>query len=42
MPIKIADSLPARAVLESENIFVMTEHRKNHFGADEVLYQKSL
>ena len=27
MPIKIADSLPARAVLESENIFVMTEHR---------------
>lgn len=27
MPIKISDSLPARAVLESENIFVMTEHR---------------
>ena len=27
MPIKIADSLPARAVLESENIFVMTERR---------------
>lgn len=27
MPIKIANSLPARAVLESENIFVMTEHR---------------
>ena len=27
MPIKIADSLPARAVLEGENIFVMTEHR---------------
>lgn len=27
MPIKIADSLPARSVLESENIFVMTEHR---------------
>lgn len=27
MPIKIPDSLPARAVLESENIFVMTEHR---------------
>lgn len=27
MPIKIADSLPARAILESENIFVMTEHR---------------
>lgn len=27
MPIKIADRLPARAVLESENIFVMTERR---------------
>jgi len=27
MPIKIADSLPARAILEEENIFVMTEHR---------------
>ena len=27
MPIKIADSLPASAVLESENIFVMTERR---------------
>ena len=27
LPIKIPDSLPARAVLESENIFVMTEHR---------------
>ena len=31
MPIKIADSLPARAVLESENIFVMTEHRARTF-----------
>ena len=30
MPIKIADSLPARAVLESENIFVMTEYRAVH------------
>ena len=30
MPIKIPDSLPARAVLESENIFVMTEHRAVH------------
>ena len=30
MPIKIPDSLPARAVLESENIFVMTEHRAIH------------
>ncbi|MCL2747297.1 MAG: homoserine O-succinyltransferase [Oscillospiraceae bacterium] len=27
MPIRISDSLPARAVLESEGIFVMTEHR---------------
>ena len=27
MPIRIPDSLPARAVLESENIFVMTEAR---------------
>lgn len=30
MPIKIPDSLPARATLESENIFVMTEHRAMH------------
>lgn len=30
MPIKIPDSLPARTVLESENIFVMTEHRALH------------
>ena len=30
MPIKIADSLPARAVLESENIFVITEYRAIH------------
>lgn len=30
MPICIPDSLPARAVLESENIFVMTEHRAIH------------
>ena len=30
MPIKIPDSLPARAVLESENIFVMTEYRALH------------
>jgi len=27
MPVKIPDSLPARGVLESENIFVMGEHR---------------
>ena len=27
MPIKIPDRLPARATLESENIFVMTENR---------------
>ncbi|HHU05021.1 MAG TPA: homoserine O-succinyltransferase [Clostridiales bacterium] len=30
MPIKIPDQLPARAVLESENIFVMTEYRAIH------------
>lgn len=30
MPIKIPDSLPARAILESENIFVMTEYRALH------------
>ena len=27
MPIKIENSLPACAILESENIFVMTQHR---------------
>lgn len=30
MPIKIPDSLPARATLEGENIFVMTEYRAIH------------
>ncbi len=30
MPIKIPDSLPATAILESENIFVMTEYRALH------------
>lgn len=30
MPIKIADSLPARITLEQENIFVITEHRAIH------------
>lgn len=30
MPIRVPDSLPARAVLEGENIFVMTEHRALH------------
>ena len=30
MPIKIPDSLPATATLESENIFVMTEYRAMH------------
>ncbi len=30
MPIKIQDSLPARATLEGENIFVMTEYRAIH------------
>lgn len=30
MPIKIKDSLPAQAILEEENIFVMTENRAMH------------
>lgn len=30
MPIRIPDTLPATGVLESENIFVMTEHRALH------------
>lgn len=30
MPIKIPDQLPARSVLENENIFVMTEYRACH------------
>ena len=30
MPIKIKDSLPAQSILESENIFVMTEFRALH------------
>ncbi|MCC8123661.1 MAG: homoserine O-succinyltransferase, partial [Oscillospiraceae bacterium] len=30
MPIRIPDSLPARAVLEGENIFVITEYRAIH------------
>lgn len=30
MPIKIMDSLPAQAILEEENIFVMTEFRALH------------
>ena len=30
MPIKVPDSLPARATLEGENIFVMTEYRAIH------------
>ena len=30
MPIKIKDSLPAQAILENENIFVMTENRAMH------------
>ena len=30
MPIKIADALPACATLESENIFVITQHRALH------------
>lgn len=30
MPIKISDNLPAAKILESENIFVMTENRASH------------
>ena len=30
MPIRIPDSLPARAILEQENIFVMDEYRAAH------------
>ncbi len=30
MPIRIADSLPAKDILENENIFVMTEYRAMH------------
>ncbi len=30
MPIRIPDSLPATAILESENIFVMTQYRAMH------------
>ncbi len=30
MPIRIPEALPARAVLESENIFIMTEERAAH------------
>lgn len=30
MPIRIPDALPATSILESENIFVMTEHRAIH------------
>ncbi|MBQ9690684.1 MAG: homoserine O-succinyltransferase, partial [Eggerthellaceae bacterium] len=30
MPIKIPDALPATDILESENIFVMTENRAMH------------
>ena len=30
MPIKIQDSLPAQAILENENIFVMTDNRAMH------------
>ena len=30
MPIRIPDTLPATGILESENIFVMTEHRAMH------------
>ena len=30
MPIRIPDQLPATNILESENIFVMTEYRAMH------------
>ena len=30
MPIKISDNLPAAKILESENVFVMTENRAMH------------
>ncbi|MCC6955670.1 MAG: homoserine O-succinyltransferase, partial [Anaerolineales bacterium] len=30
MPVKISDTLPARRILESENIFVMGETRASH------------
>ena len=30
MPIRIPDALPATEILESENIFVMTEYRAMH------------
>ena len=30
MPIRIPDALPAHDILESENIFVMTEYRAMH------------
>jgi len=30
MPVKVPDSLPARGILESENIFLMSEHRAAH------------
>ena len=30
MPIRIPDHLPAAKILESENIFVMTENRAMH------------
>ena len=30
MPIRIQDALPAKEILESENIFVMTEYRAMH------------
>ena len=38
MPIKIPDSLPATATLESENIFVMTEYRAGGPGAGKAPY----
>ena len=30
MPITIPDSLPAKQILEDENIFIMTQYRADH------------
>ncbi len=30
MPVRIPSTLPARAILEAENVFVMSEERAEH------------
>ena len=30
MPVKVPDSLPARGILEAENVFLMEERRADH------------